>query len=114
MGYLILLGGVLLAGMLGVIVGELAGRLSGSTLVAALTSCLLYSGLLFAGCWLIMPPPMPLGVDPQLAELNARVYAETVRGIINFGVLCFLVGGSLCMLIPIVNRRKTPTQPDRK
>ena len=41
MGHLILLGAVVLAGMLGVKVGELAGRLSGSTLVASLTSFLL-------------------------------------------------------------------------
>lgn len=107
MGYLILLGGVWLAAMLGLKVGELAGRLTDSTLVASLTSCLLYSGLLFAGCWLIMPPPMPQGVDPQLAELNARVHAQTVQQVINFGVFCFLVGGSLCTLVPIVQRRRT-------
>ena len=35
--------------MLGVKVGELAGRFSDSTFVAVLTSFLLYSGLLFAG-----------------------------------------------------------------
>ena len=106
MGYLIPLGGVWLAAMLGLKVGDLAGRLTDSTVVAALTSCLLYSGLLFAGCWLMMPPPMPQGVDSQLAELNARVHAQTVQGIINFGALCFLVGGSLCTLIPIVQRRR--------
>ena len=105
MGYLILFGGVWLAAMLGLKVGELVERLSGSTLAAALTSLVVYSSLLFAGCWLIMPPPKPLGLDPQTTALNARVHAQTVRGIINFGVLCFLVGGSLCTLIPIVRSR---------
>ena len=41
MGYLIMLGAVWLAAMLGLKVGELAGRLSDSTVVAVLTSCLL-------------------------------------------------------------------------
>src|SRR5262245_19180998 len=41
MGYVILFGGVYLAGMLGVKVGELAGRLSDLALVASLTSFLL-------------------------------------------------------------------------
>ena len=101
-----MLGAVWLAAMLGLKVGELAGRLSDSTVVAVLTSCLLYSALLFAGCWLIMPPPMPQGVDPNTAELNARIYAQTVRGIIIFGVFCFLVGGSICSLLLIVQRRR--------
>ena len=109
MGHLILLGAVVLVGMLGVKVGELAGRLSGSTLVAALTSFLLYSGLLFAGCWLLYQSigPMPQGVNPQVAELNARVQAQAERGVIQFGIVCWLVGGSLCLVVPIVQRRRT-------
>ena len=106
MGYLILMGGVWLIAMLGLKVGELAGKLTDSTLVASLTSCQLYSGLLFAGCWQIMPPPMPQGVDPQTAELNARGYAQTVRGIIGLGVFLFLTGGSICTLVPIFQRRR--------
>ena len=107
MGYMIMLGAVWLAAMLGLKVGELAGKLTDSTLVASLTSCLLYSGLLFAGCWLIMPPPMPQGVDPNTAELNARVYTQTVRGIIYLGVFLFLTGGSICALVPIFQRRRS-------
>ena len=108
MGHLILLGAVVLAGMLGVKVGELTGRISSSTFVASLTSFLLYSGLLFAGCWLLYLsfPPLPQGVDSQLAELNARVKAQTERGVIQFGVVCWLVGGSLCAVVPIVQRRQ--------
>ena len=108
MGHLILLGAVVLAGMLGVKVGELAGRLSGSTLVASLTSFLLYSGLLFVGCWLLYQSigPMPQGVNPQVAELNARVQAEAEKGVIQFGLLCWLVGGSICVLVPMNQRRR--------
>ena len=108
MGHLILLGAVVLAGMLGVKVGELAGRLSGSTLVASLTSFLLYSGLLVVGCWLLYQSigPMPQGVNPQVAELNARVQAEAEKGVIQFGLLCWLVGGSICVLVPMNQRRR--------
>ena len=88
--------------MLGVKVREVAGRLTGSTLFPALTSFLLYSGLLFAGCWLLYQSigPMPQGVNPQVAELNARVQAQAERGVILFGLLCWLVGGSICVLLP--------------
>ena len=108
MGHLILLGAVVLVGMLGVKVGELGGRLSGSTLVASLTSFLLYSGLLFVGCWLLYQSigPMPQGVNPQVAELNARVQAEAEKGVIQFGLLCWLVGGSICVLVPMNQRRR--------
>ena len=50
------------------------------------------------------------GIDSgatQPAELNARVKAQTERGVIQFGVLCFLVGGSICTLVPIFQRRGT-------
>ena len=79
MGYLILLGGVLLAAMLGLKVGELAGKLTDSTVVASLTSCLLYSGLLFAAGSLRHPTPK-LSVSRSVTRRKVASSAASGRG----------------------------------
>jgi len=57
-----------------------------------------------AGCCLIFQS-IPQGVDPQLAELSARVPAPDIRQVIHLGVF-LLVGGRICTLVPIVQRRQ--------
>jgi hypothetical protein len=106
-GYVCVFGCVILAGLLGVACGILAGWLSDSTLVASLTSVLLYSLLLFAGCWWLYHSigPMPQGMPPHVAELNARVQAQTEQQVIRFGVFCFLLGGGVCAMVPMLQRR---------
>lgn len=103
MGYLILLGSVLLAGMLGVKVGELAGRISGSTFVASLTSCLLYSGLLLAGCCLLYQsiPQPPQGVDPHPRPCPDRQASHQPRRFLSSGWRQPLHAGSDCSTTPI-------------
>lgn len=112
MGYVCLLGFLVLIGMLSVSCGLAAGRMSGSTLVASLTSFVIYSGLLFVGCWLLYQsiPPEPVGMPPEVAELNARVLAQAARDVIGIGIIGLVVGGSLSAVVPIVCRRLTRAQ----
>lgn len=97
MGYLILFGVVFLAGLIAVTVGAFAGRMFGSTLVASLTSFVLYSGLLLVGGWLLYQSTPP---DPAVHDQAAGV-------IITLGGFCFVAGGGTCALLPIIYRRLT-------
>jgi hypothetical protein len=108
-GYIGLLLVVAFFGMLGVTCGMLAGLMTKSTLVASLTSFLLYSVLLFAFCWFLyqtIGPERP-GANDALARANASMRASAIRAVIGFGTVSFVVGGSICAIIPIVQRRSS-------
>jgi len=102
-GYIGLLFVVVFIGMLAVASGMLAGLMTKSTLVASITSFLLYSILLFAFCWFLyqsIPPERP-GMNDALASMRAN----SIRKVVGFGVVSFVVGGSISAIIPVVQRK---------
>ena len=90
-GYLLLIGGACLFGLVSVVCGVLAGLISKSTPAASFTAFLVYSGLLLIGCWLLYRsiPPDPV------------VQAQANGFIVALGGCCWLLGGSLCAILPI-------------
>lgn len=90
LAYLVLLGGVVFIGMLSVLCGVIAGWISRSAWVAALTSCLLYSALLLAACCLLY----------QTVPQDAVVHAQSVNSILTGGGFCLVVGVPICALVP--------------
>lgn len=94
MGYMVLMGGAVLAGMVAVGCGFLAGRWSNSTWVASLISVLTYFVLLLTGCWLLY-----LSIPP-----DPVVHAQATDFIVTIGGFSLLVGGGLCAAVPVLLR----------
>jgi archaellum biogenesis protein FlaJ (TadC family) len=91
LAYVCLLACVAFVALTCVLCGIAAGWLADSTLIASLTSLLLFAALLAGGCWLLY----------QTIPPDKDVHAQSVGMIILLGGSSLVIGGSFCALVPV-------------